>query len=140
MKLFPETGPAASASAAVAAVKAGNDMLLIPADIGAAYNGVLNAVRGGEISESRIDKSVLKILRAKASVGLNKARLVDINAVNQVVASPTSLQAAQKIADAAVTLVRDNHEVLPLRRARPGTNPARPRIMQQRTLTTAYCC
>ena len=95
MQLFPETGPAASASAAVAAVKAGNDMLLIPADIGAAYNGVLNAVRSGEIPESRIDQSVLKILRAKASVGLNKARLVDINAVNQRVAAPRSLQTAQ---------------------------------------------
>ena len=74
MQLFPEVGAAASASAAVEAVKAGNDVLLIPADIDAAYNGVLNAVRSGEISESRIDQSVLKILRAKASVGLNKAQ------------------------------------------------------------------
>ena len=73
-KLFPEGGPAASARAAVEAVKAGNDVLLLPADLDAAYNGVLNAVRSGEISESRIDQSVLKILRAKASVGLNKAR------------------------------------------------------------------
>jgi beta-N-acetylhexosaminidase len=126
MKLFPDSGPAASASAAVAAVKAGNDMLLIPADIGAAYNGVLNAVRSGEIPESRIEQSVLKILRAKASVGLNKSRLVDINAVNQIVASPASLQTAQKIADSAVTLVRDNQQVLPLKRVRAGTNPASP--------------
>ena len=124
MKLFPESVPAASASAAVAAVKAGNDMLLIPAEIDAAYNGVLNAVRSGEIPESRINQSVLKILLAKASVGLNKSRLVDINAVNQVVAKPASLQTAQKIADSAVTLVRDNKQVLPLKRFRPGTNPA----------------
>ena len=129
MKLFPEGGPAASGAAAVAAVKAGNDMLLIPADMDAAYNGVLNAVRNAEISESQIDQSVLKILRAKASVGLNKARLVDINAVNQIVAKPESLQAAQWIADKSVTLVRDNGQVLPLKRTRvAGTNPA----------TTAY--
>ena len=51
MKLFPEGGPAASARAAVEAVKAGNDVLLLPADLDAAYNGVLNAVRSGEISE-----------------------------------------------------------------------------------------
>ena len=124
MKLFPEAGAASSASAAVAAVKAGNDMLLIPANIDAAYNGVLNAVRSGEIPESRIDQSVLRILRAKASVGLNRARLVDINAVNQIVAEPSSLQTAQKIADGAVTLVRDNQQVLPLKRFRPGTNAA----------------
>jgi len=123
MKLFPEGGPAASARAAVEAVKAGNDILLIPDDLNAAYNAVLNAVRSGEIPESRIDQSVLKILRAKASVGLNKARLVDINAVNQLVAKPESLLTAQKIADSAVTLVRDNKQVLPLQRTRRGTNP-----------------
>ncbi len=122
MQLFPESGPAASASAAVAAVKAGNDMLLIPADIGAAYNGVLSAVRAGEIPESRIDQSVLKVLRAKASVGLNKSRFVDLNVVNQVVAKPASLLAAQKTADSSVTLVRDNQRVLPLHRSRRGTN------------------
>ena len=123
MKLFPE-GSLGSARAAVAALKAGNDVLLIPADIDAAYNGVLNAVRSGEISQSRVDQSVLRILRAKASVGLNRARLVDINAVNQIVAKPESLQMARKIADGSVTLVRDNKQVLPLQRTRPGTNPA----------------
>ena len=122
MKLFSQEGAAASGQAAVAAVKAGNDVLLIPADIDAAYKGVLNAVRKGQISESRIDQSVLKILRAKASVGLNKARLVDINAVNQIVARPDSLLAAQKIADRAVTLVRDNKQVLPLQENPRGTN------------------
>ncbi len=122
-KLFPEGGPAASARAAVEAVKAGNDVLLLPADLDAAYNGVLNAVRRGEISESRIDQSVLKILRAKASVGLNKAHLVDINAVNQIVAKPENLLVAEEIADSAITLVRDNRQVLPLARSRPGTIP-----------------
>ena len=66
---------------------------------------------------------MLKILRAKASVGLNQARLVDINAVNQIIAKPESLLAAQKVADSAVTLVRDNKQVLPLTRTRRGTNP-----------------
>ena len=122
MKLFPEGGAAASGRAAVEAVKAGNDVLLLPADLDAAYNGVLNAVRSGEISESRIDESVLKILRAKASVGLNQARLVDINAVTQVVAKPDSLLVAQRVADSAVTLVRDNKQVLPLTRTPRGTN------------------
>jgi len=122
MKMFPEGGDVASAHAAVEAVKAGNDVLLLPADLDGAYNGVLNAVRNGEIAESRIDESVRKILRAKASVGLNRARLVDINAMNQVVAKPESLLAAQKIADSAVTLVRDNQQVLPLTRSHPGTN------------------
>jgi beta-N-acetylhexosaminidase len=120
-KLFPEGGSAAAGRAAIAAVKAGNDMLLIPSNLEGSYNGLLQAVRSGEIPESRIDESVLKILRAKASVGLNTARLVDIEAVTKIVASPASLATAQQIADAAVTLVRDNHQVLPLKAMHPGT-------------------
>ncbi|MFZ1136154.1 MAG: glycoside hydrolase family 3 N-terminal domain-containing protein [Candidatus Korobacteraceae bacterium] len=123
MKMFPEGGATAAARVAVEAVKAGNDVLLLPSDLDAAYHGVLNAVRSGEIPQARIDQSVLKILRAKASVGLNKAQLVDINAINQVVAKPSSLLTAQKIADRSVTLVRDNKQVLPLQLSRRGTNP-----------------
>ncbi len=79
-------------------------------------------MRSGEIPESRIDQSVLKILRAKASVGLNKARLVDIEAVPHLVAQTRSQDLAQEIADESVTLVRDNHRVLPLQAV--GTNPS----------------
>ena len=121
-KLFPEGGSAAAGRAAVAAVKAGNDMLLIPSNLDGSYNGLRQAVRSGEIPESRIDASVLKILRAKASVGLNKAKLVDLNAVPKIVAKPASLAIAQEIADRALTLVRDNHQVLPLKAAPKGTN------------------
>ncbi len=122
MKLFPEGGAAAAGRAAVEAVKAGDDVLIIPSDLAGSYNGLLQAVRSGEISESHIDESVLKILRAKAEVGLNKAKLVDINAVSRLVAKPKSLELAQEIADQAVTLVRDNHAVLPLKAVTQGTN------------------
>jgi beta-N-acetylhexosaminidase len=127
---FPQEGPEAAARAAVESVKAGNDMLLLPFDLDGAYNGLLRAVRSGEISESRIDQSVLKILRAKAAVGLNNARLIDIHAVNEIVAQPASLATAQEIADKAVTLVRDNRRALPLKSTAKGTklppNPYQP--------------
>ena len=103
------------ARAAVEAVKAGNDVVLIPADLNAAYNGLLAAVRSGEIPETQIDASVLRVLRAKAAVGLNKARQVDINALAQVISRPADLALAQQVADDAVALVRDNGRVLPLR-------------------------
>src|SRR5664280_219108 len=118
---FPQEGSEGAGRAAVESVKAGNDVLLMPFDLDGAYNGLLRAVRSGEISESRIDQSVLKILRAKASVGLHKAKLVDINAVNQIVAKPANLEAAQEVADRAVTLVRNNHRALPLKATGKGT-------------------
>ena len=105
-------------------MKAGDDVLILPSDLDGAYNGLLQAVRSGEIPEARIDESVLKILRAKASVGLNKATQVDINAVNRIVAAPQSQAKAQEIADEAVDLVRDNHRVLPLKATAQGTNPS----------------
>src|SRR5581483_6738558 len=54
-KLFPEGGAAAAGRAAVEAVKAGEDVLIIPSDLDGSYNGLLHAVRSGEIPESRID-------------------------------------------------------------------------------------
>ena len=102
--------------AAVDAFKAGNDLLLIPADLDASYKAMLEAVRSGEIPRQRIDASVLKLLKAKASLGLQKARLVDIQAIPKEVAQPADISMGQQIADDAVTLVRDNGRLLPLKR------------------------
>jgi beta-N-acetylhexosaminidase len=122
MRLYSGSGENPSARAAVEAVKAGNDVVLLPADLDAAYHGLIQAVHSGELSEARIDSSVRKILRAKAEVGLNKARLVDLDALPRLVGSPRSLAVAQQVADAAVTLVRDNGNLLPLSAAPAGTN------------------
>ena len=103
--------------AAVDSFKAGNDLLIIPADLDASYQAMLQAVRSGEISRQQVDASVLKILKAKASVGLSKARLVDISALDRLVGKPENLTLGQRIADDAVTLVRDNGIVLPLRQS-----------------------
>jgi beta-N-acetylhexosaminidase len=100
--------------AAVDALKAGNDLLLIPADLGASYSAVLSAARSGEVAQTQIDESVLKLLKAKASVGLNKARLVDPAEVARLVGKSANIAAGQQIADDAITLVRDNGQVLPL--------------------------
>jgi beta-N-acetylhexosaminidase len=136
MRLYEEAGGNASAQAAVDVVKAGNDVVLLPADLGAAYNGLLQAVRSGEISERRIDASVLKILQAKASVRLHRARLVDLRALPMAIGSPEGLASAQRVADAAVTLVRDDPGMLPLAARSNGsfrTAPAHTRIIETRT-------
>jgi len=105
--------------AAVESFKAGNDLLLIPADFPASYNAMLQAVQSGEISRERLDRSVLKILKTKASLNLQDARLVDVNALADVVGKPNNLAFGQQVADAAVTLVRDNGKVLPLKSSLP---------------------
>ena len=58
---------------------------------------------------------MLKLLKAKASLGLNKARLVDVTGVGQEVGKPQNMLVGQQVADDAVTLVRENGNVLPLK-------------------------
>jgi beta-N-acetylhexosaminidase len=101
--------------AAVEAFKAGNDLLIIPADLGASYEAMVKAVRSGEISKERLDRSVLKILKIKASLGLNDSRTVDLNALATAVGKPQDQAFGQQVADSAITLVRDNAKVLPLK-------------------------
>jgi len=102
---------------AVDAFKAGNDVLLIPPDLDAADRAMVAAVRSGEIPEARLDESVLKILKMKASLGLHKARLVDLGALETTVGRPENIAAGQQMADDAVTLVRQKGAVLPLKKA-----------------------
>jgi len=122
MRLFSQNGAVnPSGAAAVAAIQAGNDMILIPHDLIGAIDGIVKAVRAGQLSQKQIDASALKILKFKASIGLNKARLVDPEAVGELVAQPQNVAEGQKVADAAITLVRDSGKVLPLEYRRPGT-------------------
>lgn len=59
-----------SAQAAVLALQAGADILLLPADPAAAFQGVAAAVADGTISPERLDESVLRILTLKEKYGL----------------------------------------------------------------------
>jgi beta-N-acetylhexosaminidase len=101
--------------AAVEAFKAGNDVLLIPADLDASYEAMLKAVKSGEISRQRLDRSVLKVLKTKASLGLEESRTVDLSGLATIVGKPENLAFGQQVADSAITLVRDNGKVLPLK-------------------------
>jgi len=101
--------------AAVEAFKAGNDLLLIPADFPASYRAMLKAVESGEISQKRLDHSVLKILKIKGSLGLNETRTVNLNAIATAIGKPENIAFGQQVADSAITLVRDNGKVLPLK-------------------------
>lgn len=107
--------------AAVEAFKAGNDLLIIPADLGASYQSMIKAVRSGEIPKKRLDASVLKILKTKASLGLNDSRVVDLSTIASKVGKPQDIIFGQQVAESAITLVRDNGKLLPLKSK--GTQP-----------------
>jgi|SRR5271165_3581622 len=101
--------------ASVRAILAGADVLLMPKRAEDAINAVVAAVLKGRISHQRLDESVARVLAAKVRLGLNKKRLVNLEAIAEVVGSPEAEQRAQQVADRALTLVKDNKDALPLR-------------------------
>ena len=101
--------------AAVRAIEAGNDIVIGSPDLEAAYNAIREAVRSGRITEQRLDQSIRRILRAKALLGLHKNRYSDVNRLMHAVGNSENRAVAQRIADNAITLVRDDRNVLPLR-------------------------
>jgi beta-N-acetylhexosaminidase len=111
----------APGEAAVRAVLAGADALLMPPVPDAAFEALHAAVKSGRISSERLDASVRRILVAKAKLGLNENRLVDVNAINQKLGSVAWQNEAQEISDRGVTLLRDTPHRLPL----DGTKPSR---------------
>ena len=104
----------APGEAAVRAFLAGADALLMPPVPDAAFEALRDAVKSGRISRERLDGSVRRILQAKARLGLNKSRLVDINAINKKFGETSWQTEAQEISDNGVTLLRDTAHRLPL--------------------------
>jgi beta-N-acetylhexosaminidase len=111
----------APGEAAVRAFEAGADALLMPPVPDAAFEGLQGAVKSGRISRARLDASVRRILQGKARLGLDKDRLVDVNAINQQFGHVAWQSEAQDISDRGVTLLCDAQHRLPL----DGTKPTR---------------
>jgi len=101
--------------ASVRALEAGADVLLMPANPEAAIDAVQAAVKSGRLTQARIERSVMRLLRAKAEVGLAKSRLVDLSQLPKRIDTPEANAAAQRIADHSVTLVRNEEGLIPLR-------------------------
>jgi beta-N-acetylhexosaminidase len=103
-----------SGLAAVKAIQAGADVLILPLNVATAIDEIERAVKRGEITESRIDRSVEKILRAKSSLGLDRNRIASIGQIGVSVSKPQSVKLAQEIADCSITAVKDEQHLLPI--------------------------
>jgi beta-N-acetylhexosaminidase len=99
----------------VKALEAGADILLMSPDPEGAVDAVVAAVESGRISRERLDRSVAKMLEAKMRAGLDRQRLVDVEALTDALDTPEDVQLAQEVADRAVTLVKNENDMLPLR-------------------------
>ncbi len=104
-----------SGESAVRAVEAGSDIILLPLDEHQAINSIVEAVRSGRISESRIDKSVSRIWDAKNELGLfSNYDEPSWEELTQIVGSRKNKSVAQKMARQSITVVKDDGQ-LPLK-------------------------
>lgn len=99
---------------AVKAVQAGCDMLLMSPNVEEAIDSIVSAIQRNEISESRIDSSVKKILFLKKWAGLDTNRFVDVNALNKTVANQAHKDLAKEIARKSITVLGNESGILPL--------------------------
>jgi beta-glucosidase-like glycosyl hydrolase/CubicO group peptidase (beta-lactamase class C family) len=104
-----------SGQAAVEALAAGADMVLLSPNPRAVHAAVVGAVRRGDLEESRLNDAVRKVLAAKARLGITeKSRALPLEGLPQRFAPASEIAAAQRVSDAAITLLRDRSELLPL--------------------------
>jgi beta-N-acetylhexosaminidase len=99
---------------AVLAVKAGSDILLMPRDARRAIDAVTAAVERNEIPRARIDAAARRVLELKARTGVAFRPMSDLEALRQVVGALEHRALADDIAKRAITLLRDNGNLLPL--------------------------
>lgn len=106
--------------AAVMAVEAGVDIVLVCHTLDtqrAVREALLKAVRDGRIPESRIDESVARITALKKRFGLESRRIADPERLDSILMNPEHLSLQQEIARRAVTLVRNEEGLVPLKLA-----------------------
>ncbi|HEY7007779.1 MAG TPA: glycoside hydrolase family 3 N-terminal domain-containing protein [Jatrophihabitantaceae bacterium] len=97
---------------ALQAFEAGDDQLLMPDHLGASIDAIKAAVQSGSISQSRLDESVLRVLRLKQKLGLFRDALVDASAAASSVGTSSQLATSARTANDSITLVRNG--ILPL--------------------------
>lgn len=100
--------------AAVLSLEAGSDVLLAPDGVQATIDAVTRAVEQGRLTRERVDRSVRRLLEAKARLGLHRESRVDPADVARRVGTAEHRAAAAQAAAASMTLVRDRDGVVPL--------------------------
>lgn len=119
--------------AALAAIEAGHDVIIPGAHISPeshieAMQGIVDAVRSGELPESRIDESVRRILAAKARFGVLEWEALDAGTASQRLPSAQNAELINQVFREGVTVVRDPNGLVPLQGTvgivYPGTQPS----------------
>jgi len=101
-------------SACVNALLAGNDVLLMPENIGDEIAAVKAAVNNGTISQSVIDERCKKILRYKYALGLTGKQSVSTSNLLYDVNSQRAEVLKRQLTAGSITVIKNNDNILPI--------------------------
>ena len=102
--------------AAIRAILAGADQVLLSSDTDAAIKAVMAAVKSGRITEARIDESVKRILDVKKRLNLYDKGVPFVGKIAKLVGTRAHEELDAEIARRSMTLVRESAGALPLRK------------------------
>ena len=97
-----------------AAFMAGNDVLILPTNVPFAIKTIKDAVENNTVAAARLDESCKKILRYKYRAGLNRYHPVSTTNLMSDLKKDAYTRLRQQLYDEAVTLLRNDNEVIPL--------------------------
>jgi len=100
-----------SGQAEVEALRAGNDMVLLPANLEVAFRAVQTALVDGTLDAQQVAESVRRILRAKYRYGLTRPQQIDTTHLRRDLNAPSSLLLRRQLIEHALTLVRDRDSI-----------------------------
>ena len=96
------------------AFKAGNDIMLFSQDVATGKRLIQKAIDNKEISQSRVEESVKKILLTKYFLGLDKYSNINPENINEDLNNASHSEIVQKMYSSALTLIKDDKKLLPL--------------------------
>lgn len=99
----------------VKALKAGNDVLLLPENTPAAFKKIKEALNNGSLDSVSVYNSVKKIIRSKYKLGLTSFTPIPLDNVRKDITGPNSQIMKRRLTEGAMTLVRNKDNTIPFR-------------------------
>jgi len=100
--------------AEVKALQAGNDVVLLPANISASMKAIKIAIKDGTLNKTEIDEKVKKVLRNKYRLGLTRFSTLSTSDLHNDLNNEAARQLKRDLYQNAITAVRNNNNILPL--------------------------
>ena len=97
------------------ALLAGNDMLVLPEDLEAAFQYINKYLSEGTIDSVQIARSVKRVLRAKFDYGIKDFQPLDSLGLRRFLNRPEALRLKKNLIAEALTLVRNHDTLIPIK-------------------------